>query len=180
VRWRQLRAGLIALAIAFGLIDGLPLPAPEDTPAWEAGFVEPVRHVQHTLMWPVRWVGPLLRIGQRWALYQAPGKSPWRMWIEGRAWSGRWVIVYRAGDPDHTEDSDILDYGRIRGVWEVTSEAPAQFGAFADWITARVLDRHPEFSGVRVRMEKVRLTSDGVEMLGQFAHIHIRDRGGPR
>lgn len=180
MRWPQIRAGLIALAIVLGLIQGLPLPTPKGTPAWEAGFVERVRHVQQTLLWPVRWIEPHLRISQRWALYQAPGKSPWRMWIEGRAWSGQWVIVYRAGDPDHTEDADILEYGRIRGVWELTSEVPVQFGAFADWITARVLDRHPEFSGVRVRTEKVQLTSDGVEMLGKFANIHIRDRGGPR
>jgi hypothetical protein len=180
VRWPQIRAGLIALAIVFGLIDGLPLPPPKYTPAWEAGFVDALRSMQRTLMWPVKRLTPLLRIGQRWALYQAPGTAPWRMWIEGRAVTGRWVILYRAGDPEHVEEADILDYGRIRGVWDVTGEVPSQFGAFADWITARLLDRHPELTGVRVRMEKVEITSDGVKPLGKFAYIHIRNRGGPR
>lgn len=179
MRWPQIRAGLIALAIAFGLIDGLPIPPPNETPAWEAGFVDVLRSVQHTLIWPMRWLHPQLRVGQRWALYQAPGKAPWRMWIEGRR-SGQWVIVYRAGDPEHAEDADVLEYGRIRGVWNLTSNVPVQFGSFADWVTARVLDRHPELTGVRVRMEKVRLTSDGVVPLGEFADIHVRDRGGPR
>lgn len=180
MRWPQIRAGLIALAIVFGLIDGLPLPERKYTPAWEAGLVDSLRSVQHVLLWPVARVQPLLRIGQRWALYQAPGAKPWRMWIEGRARSGQWVIVYRAGDPDHVEDAAILDFGRIRGVWDVTGDVPPQFGAFADWITARVLDHHSEFTGVRLRMEKVRFSSDGVEMLGEFAYIHVRDRGAPR
>jgi hypothetical protein len=180
VRWPQIRAALIAITIAFGLIDGLPLPPPKYTPEWEAGFVDTLRHIQHTLLWPVRRLNPLLRIDQRWALYQAPGMTPWRMWIEGRARSGQWVIVYRARDSEHAEDADILEYGRIRGVWDVTGDLPPQFGAFADWVTARVLDRHPELTGVRVRMEKVRLSSDGVEPLGEFAYIHVRDRGAPR
>jgi hypothetical protein len=180
VRWPQIRAALIALAIAFGLVNGLPLPEPKYTPEWERGLVDALRSVQRTLLWPVARLGPLFRIGQRWALYQAPGAAPWRMWIEGRAPTGQWVIVYRAGDPDHAEDADVLDYGRIRGVWDISGDVPGQFGAFADWVTARVLDRHPEFSGVRVRMEKVRFSSEGVEALGQFAYIHIRERGGPR
>lgn len=175
MRWPQVRATLIALAIAFGLIDGLPLPSPKNTPAWEVGFVEPLRSAQHTLLWPVQWIGPLLRISQRWALYQAPGKTPWRMWIEGDR-DGQWTILYRAGDPEHTEDSEILDFGRIRGVWELTSVVPPRFNAFADWMTARVLERHPELRAARVRMEKVRMTSNGVEALDQFAYIHVRVR----
>jgi hypothetical protein len=179
VRWPQVRATLIALAIAFGLIDGLPLPGPKDTPAWEVGFVEPLRAVQHTLLRPVRWLGPLLRISQRWALYQAPGKAPWRMWIEGDR-GGQWTILYRAGDPEHTEDSDILDCGRIRGVWELTSQVPPGFDTFAAWITAREHERHPEFSGIRLRMERVRLTRDGVESLDEFTNLHYHRRGKAR
>ena len=179
MRWPQIRAGLVALAIAFGLIDGLPLPAPEDTPAWERGFVEAVRRVQHVLEWPVHWVTPTLRISQRWAVYQAPSTDRWRLWIEGRARTGQWTILYRAGDADHTEYADILERARIRGAWDIADKPSSQFDVFADWITARVLESHPDFTGARMRMEKVRLTPDGVENLGQFAYIHIRDRGAP-
>ena len=180
MRWPQIRAALIALAIVFGLIDGLPLPPPKDTPAWEAGFVDVLRDVQRTLTWPVRWMHPHLRIAQRWALYQAPSTDRWRMWIEGRAATGKWVLLYRSGDPDHGEDEDIIDNGRIRGAWDISDGPPHQMGPFADWITARVLDRHPDFTGARLRMERVRLSSDGVEMLGTFEQVHVRDRGGPR
>jgi hypothetical protein len=177
--WPQIRAGLVALAIAFGLIDGLPLPPGDDTPAWEQGFVESLRHVQRIALWPVRRVGPTLRIVQRWALYQAPGTDRWRMWIEGRAPSGRWMIVYRAGDPEHSEDEALIENGHVRGVWDITGKPPVELSAFADWITARVLARHPEYTGARMRMEKIALTPDGMSPLGQFAYIHIRDRGGP-
>jgi hypothetical protein len=180
VRWPQIRAGLIALAIAFGLIDGLPLPAPDATPAWEAGFVDVLRHAQHAVMWPVAWMHPVFRITQQWALYQAPGADSWRLWIEGRDTNGRWRILYRAGDPEHTEDAAMLEYLRIRGSWDASARPPPQFSAFADWMTLRVLDRHPMFTGARMRFEKVRLSPDGVTPLGEFAFIHIRDRGAPR
>ena len=177
MRWPQIRAGLIALAIAFGLVDGLPLPPPDDTPAWEAGFVDGLRHAQRVVMWPLAWMHPTLRIAQRWSLYQSPVAERWRLWIEGRDSRGRWVIVYRAGDAEHSEDAAIIEYGRIRGAWEVPAQ---QYGAFADWITARVLERHPDFTGARMRMEKVKLSTDGLTPLGEFAYIHVRDRGAPR
>ena len=177
--WPQIRAGLIALAIAFGLIDGLPLPPPEDTPAWEAGFVEGLRRVQHVLEWPVAWMGPTLRIAQRWALYQAPGSERWRLWIEGRAASGQWKILYRAGDAEHGEDAALIECGRIRSAWDITNRPARQYDAFADWITARMLAAHPELTGVRMRMEKVHISADGVTPLGQFAFAHVRERGAP-
>lgn len=179
MRWPQIRAGLIALAIVFGLVDGLPLPPPSDTPAWERDFVDGLRQVQRIVLWPVRSAGWKLRIVQRWALYQAPGKDRWRMWIEGRAHSGQWVLVYRAGDSEHSEDAALLENGHVRGVWDITSNTPVELTSFADWITARVLAQHPEFTGARMRMEKIAFTTEGFTPLGQFAFIHLRDRGGP-
>lgn len=179
MRWPQIRAGLIALAIGFGLVDGLPLPPPDDTPAWERGFVDGLRRAQRTVMWPVAWFGPHLRIAQRWALYQAPGTQRWRLWLEVRGRDGRWHVLYRAGDPAHQEYAEILETGRVSGSWEIPDKEPPQFSAFADWITARVLADHPEVTGVRMKMEKVVLTAEGVTDLGQFAHIHARDQGAP-
>ena len=179
VRWPQIRAGLIALAIAFGLVDGLPLPPRADTPAWARGFVDSLHDVQGILLWPVRSVRGRLRIAQRWALYQAPGTDRWRMWIEGRARTGRWVIVYRAGDSEHAEDAALLENSHVRGVYDITDQPPVELTAFADWITARVLAQHPDFTGARMRMEKIAITTDGFTPLGQFAYIHVRDRGGP-
>jgi len=179
VKWPEARAGLIAVAIFFGLVDGCPLPRPEKTPAWERGFVEPVRKVQRTVLTPVLWMHPTLRIHQRWSLYQAPTADRFRMSIEGADRDGTWHIVFRASDPEHTELADEIDYTRPRGVWDPTSTPPEQYRLFANWATLQVLTRHPEFVAARVRFEKVRLGTDGFTGTGEFVFEQGHVREGP-
>src|SRR5262245_21435506 len=171
-----MRAGLIATAICFGCIDGCPPPPPDHTPAWEQGFVEPVRDVPNAVLAPVRWMRPRLRIHQRWALYQAPSLDRFRLWIEGADRDGQWHIVFRAADPEHTELAGEIDYTRPRGVWDPTSKPPQQYGLFANWATLQVLTRHPEFVAARVQLERVRLTKDGFEPTGQFEFTRVNQR----
>jgi len=165
--------------ILFGLVDGCPLPPPDKTPEWEKGFVEPVRHAKDVVMTPLAWLGPTLRISQRWALYQSPSVDRFRLWIEGQDANGRWRILFRASDPDHVEDAGVIDSPRVRGAWDPTSKPPGQYPLFARWMTARVLERHPDYVAARVRLEKVRLTKDGFEPTGEFVQPHMRVRGGP-
>jgi hypothetical protein len=176
VRWPQIRAGLIALAIFFGLVDGCPLPPPEDTPAWERDFVERVRSVQQLVLTPVAWIRPKLRVAQRWALYQAPSVDRYRIWIEGQDMYGRWHLLFRGGDPEHQADAQVIDHHRTRGTWDPTDTPPDQYPLFARWVTARVLAQHPDYIAARVRLEKVLLGSDGVTPLGQFIGQHMRPR----
>ena len=171
-----MRAGTIAIAIAFGLVDGCPLPSPEKTPAWERGVVEPVRAAQLAVLAPVRWMRPVLRIHQRWALYQAPIENRFRLWIEGADGAGQWHVLFRASDPEHTELADAIDYSRPRGVWDPTSVPPAQYPRFADWATLQVLTRHPEYVAARVRFERVHLGPGGVEPTGEFVFEQQHER----
>jgi hypothetical protein len=173
-RWAHARAALIAIAIALGLVEGCPLPPPDKTPAWERGFVEPIRTAQQVVLRPVAWIGRRLRISQQWALYQAPAVDKFRLWIDGRDAAGRWHLVYRASDPEHAEDEELIDYTRPRGVWDpVGGTPPMQYPLFARWMTQRVLDRHPEYVAARVQLERVTLTRDGLEPTGTFAFPHI-------
>jgi len=174
--WPQVRAGLIAIAVAFGLVDGCPLPTREKTPAWERGFVEPVRAAQLAVLAPVRWMRPILRIHQRWALYQAPRPDRFRLWIEGADRAGSWHLVFRAADPEHAELADEIEYSRPRGAWDPTSVPPSQFPLFASWASLQVLTRHPEYVAVRVRFEKVRLGTDGVTPTGEFVFEQHHER----
>ena len=178
-RWPEARASLIAIAIFFGLVDGCPLPNPEHTPAWEKGFVEPIREVQNFVLTPFAWVKPRLRIAQRWALYQAPDTNRFRLWVEGMDDRGRWHILFRAADPDHNEDGELIDYTRPRGTWDPTTKPPGQYPLFARWMTARVLAKHPEFVASRVRLERVTLTPDGHAPTGTFIVPHVHHRGDP-
>lgn len=166
--------------IFFGLVDGCPLPPPAHTPAWERGFVEPIREVQQVVLRPVRWIRYELRVGQRWALYQAPSRDRFRLWVEGQDAFGRWHLLFRAGDPSHTEYASLIDYSRPRGTWDPTTNVPGQYRAFARWLTLRVLDDHPEYVASRVQLERVQLTDDGLVASGQFSQPYVRTRGGPR
>jgi len=178
-RWPEIRAGVIALAIGFGLIDGCPLPAPEHTPDWEQPVVEPMRTAQRVVLTPVAWIRPNLRTAQRWALYQAPQTDRYRLWVEGQDTFGRWQILFRASDAEHVDDAALIDTARVRGAYDAGEKVPAQYALFARYLTQRVLDRHPELVGARVRLEKVRITPDGFVPTGVFIQPHVRQRGGP-
>jgi hypothetical protein len=174
--WPQLRAGLIALAIFFGLVDGCPIPPPSDTPEGMKWIAEPVRAVQRVVETPVAWIVPVVRASQRWALYQAPGGTRFRMWIEGRDADGAWQILFRAGDPAHDEDAAILEAARVWGAFDPTVGPPEQYGAFCVWMTGRVLARHPELRAVRVRQEKIAFVPGGIEPSGEFVFEYTRSR----
>jgi hypothetical protein len=179
VRWPELRAGLIALAIGFGLVNGCPLPPAKETPEWERGFVEPLRSVQQVLQRPVAWLEPALRISQRWALYQNPAGERSRLWIEGQSSDGAWHLYYRAADPDHHEDVRVLEPSRVWGIYEPNQGAPPGYTRFCHWITSRMLDRHPEAVAVRTRLEDILIVRGGFESTGRFQHECARKRGVP-
>ena len=178
-RWPEIRAGLIAAAIFFGLVDGCPIPPPGETPAWERSFVEPIRSVQHVLEKPVAWLVPTLRISQRWALYQHPATNRFRMEIEGQTADGAWHLLYRAGDPEHAEDAAILDSARVWGAYDPTDKPPRQYTAFCHWVTDRVLARHAELVAVRVRQQQITIVPGGIAGGGKFVFGYIRSRGAP-
>jgi hypothetical protein len=175
VRWPEVRGAAIAIAIGFGLVDGCPLP--QKPAPWQRGLVDTVRSVQRIAEWPVAWIRPTLRVAQQWALFQAADRERFRMWIEGQRLDHRWELLYRAGDPEHDDDAELLEYRRVRGAWDPTDTAPGQYPAFASWITGRVLDRHPDFVAARVQMERIEIDAGGVVPTGQFTLPYLRVRG---
>lgn len=175
MKWPEVRAGLIALAITFGLIDGCPLPT--HVPAWERGFVEPIRVVRDYAETPVVWVRRVVSVSQQWALYQAPTAKRYRMWIEGFGKPAyAWVPLYLAGDPDHTEDAAFLEHARVWGAWDPTDVPPPEYGFFANWHCLRLLARHPELAAVRIRMEEIQIGAGGYEPTGKFSWYVERRR----
>jgi hypothetical protein len=166
VEWPHARAGLIGLAIGFGLVDGCPLPTPDHTPAGRRWIVEPVRTVQHVVETPVAWMRRVFHVGQQWALYQAPSKDRFRMWIEGQTVDRAWHILYRAGDGG--EDAALIEHARVWGTWDPTDEPPPEYAAFARWELARVLAAHGELVAARVRMERIAIGQGEIAATGQF------------
>ena len=156
MKWRELRAGLLAIAIAFGLLDGCPLPSRGHSLAWQF-WVEPIRSVRDVLETPVGWLGTMVQVSQQWSLYQAPVARRYRMWIEARSDDYHWKPLYIAGDPDHREDADVIEHARVWGTWDPTDVPALEYGEFAKWELRRVLVRHPEFTTARIRQERIDL-----------------------
>lgn len=178
-RWPEVRAGLIALAITLGLIDGCPLPPAQYVRPWQAPIVDVVRPVQQALLTPVRWIPRYLRFSQRWALFQVAGRDAHRLEIQGRVLGGPWQLLFRAGDPAHAAYAELLHPERVRGTWDPTDRPMSQYPAFARWLTLRVLDDHPELQTVRLRYEKIIIDDGTVRGTGTYVYPFGRERGTP-
>ena len=173
MKWRELRAGLIAVAIGFGLLDGCPLPSRGHVPAWELGFVEPLRSMRDVVVTPVAWIRDVFAVTQQFSLYQAPIAERYRMWIEGETPAHAWQLLYRAGDPAHVEEAAVIEHARVWGTWNPTDVPPLEYRAFCGWITRRLAAAHPELIAVRVRHEKIVIGHGEVEATGVFAWPYV-------
>ena len=156
-RWPQVRAGLIALALAIGLVDGCPLPAPPYDSELQQDITEAIRPVQRVVLTPVRWITRVFHVTQRWALFQVARRKTFRLEVFGRR-GDTWELLFRAGDDDHQTYRGLLLESRVRGTWYPAEErAPRQFGLFSDWFLAKVLADHPEYAAARLQFERVEL-----------------------
>jgi hypothetical protein len=153
----QLRAGAIAAAIAFAALDGCPI---ESVRGWRGAV----------------WVEQHWRVSQWWAIYQQPGGTHDRLWIDGETPDGTWHLVFRAGDPEHAEDAELLDSARVWGAYTPAGGTPPQYGPFCAWISDRVLADHRDFVRARVRLERIELERGELQPSGQFEYVRMRGR----
>ncbi|MBE7453096.1 MAG: hypothetical protein HS111_30775 [Kofleriaceae bacterium] len=163
--WPAIRAGLIALAIAVGLLDGCPIPTASERPIMERrltpGMVDAVDaldRVRLVLLRPFRRVGEVTRLRQRWKLFSGASRHRFRMRVEARSGpTVPWQLVYRVGDDEHAFMASAIQYRRVRGAWSphTTDGNRAGFPSFVRWIGAQVFARYPEHHEVRVIHEKI-------------------------
>lgn len=185
-RWPEIRAGLLALAIGLGAVDGCPIPPRRDTLPWQAPIVERIRPVQEAVLAPLRWVTRGLRFSQRWALMQVGPRLGARLTVEGRPAAGLpsapWEVLYRAGDPAHAAFADVLEQHQIYGTWCPTERLPRQQPAFARWFAAYVLAARPDLAEVRLSYEQVTIADGALTPTGRFVwgSVHARAARGRR
>jgi hypothetical protein len=176
--WPELRAGLIAVAIAFGLVEGCPQPERGYEREWQRGYLAILRPVQEAVLTPVAWLPRNLRFSQRWALFQVGARERFRFTVEGRA-EGAWTVLYRAGDPERRAYAELLESRRVWGVWSPTDRVAGRYPQFASWFTARVLADRPELDGVRIWQERILVDQGEVTSLGQRWFDYTRLRSFP-
>jgi hypothetical protein len=182
-RWPAIRALLLGAAFVIGLIDGCPVPSERNLQRWPAALVPCGRKLTATRAWlmtPFAWIGDGLGVSQRWSLFSAPDENRFRMWIEARAARGSWQILFRAHDPLHDYQADLIEYRRLRGAWNIYKRGPnAGYPLFVDWISRTIfLDPALKFDEVRVRMEPIDVSPGGRALVatGAFQHEERRSR----
>lgn len=169
--WPELRAGLITLAIALGLLDGCPSPrnGSERTLARQrmgttlAELVASLERTRVRLLEPVRPAAELFGLRQRWKLFAGAARKRFLMSIEARADGEPWRLLYRPHDPDHDFLADQIAYRRVRGAWNPHSTYGARGGyaPFARWIADEIFARDPRMTEVRVQMERIVIGGHG-------------------
>lgn len=173
--WPQVRAGLIALAIVLGLLDGCPLPDRAHRRWWNAPVDDVIRPVQRVVLRPFAWIRGGVRFSQRWALFAGASAHRYRLEVKGGRTSGTWDLLYRAGDPDHRAYADELEDERVRGAWAPYDREQERYRDYARWLSRRVLADHPEYTVVRLSFERVVIERGEVRGTGEHV-LHVDTR----
>ena len=178
----EARAALIALVLAVGLVDGLPLPSAERARGfapWLAGPADAANRAQAVLLGPFRLAFDWLRVNERWVLFAGASARRFRLEIAARKHSSEaWQLLYRADDERHRFLADLIEYRRVRGAFNPrTQEPPPGYEAFVAFIARRIFDERPELRDVRVRMERIRIDDrGGYAGTGTYAHERVKRR----
>ena len=175
--WPACRAGLIALAIGVGLLDGCPLPPASQLPPWQRPVVEAVRPAQRAALAPFAWIGRDLKILQRWVLFQGASGKRYRLEVDGRAGAGPWRLLYRAGDDSAYDER--FGFRRVRGAWSPNNGVPGQYDELATWMADELFAGDPTLTEVRLRMQRIELAGGAVTETGKYAYELTRRRRTP-
>lgn len=209
--WDWIRAGLITVVIILQLLDALPLPelkrhhlnnpvAKRELVRWSevitglghaitpdelavvglelGGAAGSFRKLVLKPWHPFRrWTGT----GQSWGLFAYPEPASGRLVVDGRGASGVRTL-YRApgGEGDHL--ADILEYRRIRGVYDDASDRPRPrpiYRRFGEWVAVEVFETHPDIDYVEIRLDlhPIITPSEGEPQPDQRRHVRGFNRG---
>ena len=155
------------------------LHLPVDRPALQTFVVRSssALHTLHTtLKAPFAPAMDLVGANQAWALFAATTVTPDRLEVAiRRGGSRKWEVVLRRLDPCCTWREPMLEYRRIRGVWDGMREAPrAGYKGLTKWIAARAFDDFPDATEVRVRLVRRTLSLPGDPPIDDVSFKHER------
>jgi hypothetical protein len=172
---------LITLSLFVGSVAGWPLPTDAVLKRLGEPWVAITRSLerwQGVLLWPFRPIGDTLVLRQRFSLFSGASRERYRIRIEVRETaSGRWVLRYRPHDPKHQEEASVLEYRRVRGAWNPRGDGPQPgYDAFVTFVAKRILSRHPEFSAVRVALERIVILPRGEGFRGTRRMVFTAER----
>ena len=190
-RWAHLRATLILFALVGSCVEGCPVPRVDsaqlarpvgrrELERWtrilrsagidtdEATLRTEVVELSSELTVmhdrardPLRPWFELTHTTQRWSLFPIADPDPFWMHVEART-GGEWTLLYRPNDHDHAFLSSVLEYRRVRAVWNPGSSGTrADHPRFVDWIAREIFARREDVDAVRVRYLRYHVSVPG-------------------
>lgn len=98
---------------------------------------------------------------QQWGLFIAPKRECFRAAVDARR-NGEWVALYRVLEVE-SDALAMLRYRRLRAIYNPNlKRGPgAQYPGFVSWLARRLMERHPDYDAVRMRMQKVEILEPG-------------------
>jgi hypothetical protein len=131
-----------------------------------------VRSIRNALLSPLVPIERIAALRQQWSLFSVSSPFAFCLRLEAQRADGDWELIYRANAEDKLGLGPWLRYRRVRGLYSPSGSSGArrQYPALVDWLAAKVLRAHPEFTALRAGMERFSLatreqpnTSLGVE-----------------
>jgi hypothetical protein len=103
--------------------------------------------------------------GQSWGLFAYPEPATGRLVVEGTGPSGT-TEFYRAPGGNNDSLEHILEYRRVRGVYDDASDRPKPrkvYRRFGEWMAVRLMTENPELTVVQTRLDRhlIRTPDDG-------------------
>ncbi|HCH65967.1 MAG: hypothetical protein CL927_18470 [Deltaproteobacteria bacterium] len=95
--------------------------------------------------------------GQDWSLFSIPEPAAGRLVVEGHMADGTVTTFYRAPGGNGDALDTMLEYRRLRGVYDSASDRPQPrkiYRQFGRWLSARLMADHPDIMQVEVRLDR--------------------------
>lgn len=128
--------------------------------------------LDNTVSKPIHPFSQILRTGQNWALFTGADRTPLRFTLRGITADGTIVPLFRRLDPDATFLGDILNFRRVRGIYDLErDEIPKRYRNLTRWIATRAFQAHPELVSIEVFQEEQR-----TPLPGQKADLSVKQR----
>jgi hypothetical protein len=206
----QLRAGLIAVVLLLQLLDAVPLPelrakhlanpvAKAELKQWSEVLhavgvtVTPTElgeiglrmgsvagTFRKTALRPWHPFRQLTGTGQSWGLFAYPEPATGRLVLDGRSAVGT-ETFYRAPGGKNDALESVLEYRRIRGVYDGASDRPQPrriYRRFGVWVASRIMRVRPDITDVEVRLDlhPVRTPDQGRSVADKRRHARQYSR----
>jgi hypothetical protein len=140
-----------------------------------------VRSGRSALLAPLAPIARATAMRQQWSLFSVSSPFAFRLRLEAQRAGGDWELVYRANGEDTLGVGPWLRYRRVRGLYSPSGSSGArrQYPALVDWLAAKVLGEHPEYTALRASMERLSLaTRERPNLSLGFEDVLERRRSG--